>query len=161
MASPENFNQQQLGRFLHASPHAYRVGEHVEPGHERVSGEVGRAYIPGRDDENGHDTHVYFTDNLKAAKTFNSHVYEVEPTGDYRPDQHFPAYEGHSGHPATKEGEIWNPKHGSAMAYESPHPLRVTGVVLARKTKKLNYNNQLADRDWAEKFRAKRAAGEW
>jgi hypothetical protein len=126
-------------QFYHASPHSFRVGDMVEPGHARVSGTEGRATDPDADKK------VYFSDDLAAAKSFGSHVYDVEPTGGFAPDRHFPPTPpGHA--PRLGAGEVMGRGfggangYGKATAYETESPLRVTGVRLARKTKKLSYN---------------------
>lgn len=82
------------GPLYHGGGARWREGAEIKPG--RKTNEWG--------DEQGKSQHVYFTDKLDVAADYaqrtGGHVFEVEPTGDIKPDHH--------------EGE-----------YKTKHPLRV------------------------------------
>jgi hypothetical protein len=76
MAAIDNLSPPQ---FYHASPHAFAVGDQVEPGHEPVAS--------GRQQD-----HVFVTSNRRNALTWakhgmdNGNVYKVSTPKDYEPD---------------------------------------------------------------------------
>lgn len=64
-------------KLYHASPFVFKPGDLITPGHQQVSGTVGRVPVPATDPPK-----VYFTDNLGGTKIFRSNVYQVAPQGD-------------------------------------------------------------------------------